>query len=276
MHLFEEVLKSLPELSNVQPIAQGGQKTVYKAVHKDFGDVVLKVVLDANDRILREISIAVECDFLNVPELYFWKELIIDGQDIVVLIEQFIPGKTLRDYLNTNSSLSRHNCIMLCHSLLKTAVELEQKNLVHRDIKPENIIWGDDGNFWILDFGIARHLDLTSLTATNARFGPATVGYAAPEQLRNMKKQVDIRADLFSIGVVIFEAITGSNPFIDGARDALEVLQRTESLKLNSKMLQEFAGLELGQFVLVLMEKYASRRPTSAAQALQWFEEIIA
>lgn len=276
MHLFEEVLKTLPELSNVQPIAQGGQKTVYKAVHKDFGDVVLKVVLDANDRILREISIAVECDFLNVPELYFWKELIIDGQDIVVLIEQFIPGKTLRDYLNTNSSLSRHNCIMLCHSLLKTAVELEQKNLVHRDIKPENIIWGDDGSFWILDFGIARHLDLTSLTATNARFGPATVGYAAPEQLRNMKKQVDIRADLFSIGVVIFEAITGSNPFIDGARDALEVLQRTESLKLNSKMLQEFAGPELGQFVLVLMEKYASRRPTSAAQALQWFEEIIA
>ena len=79
---------------------------------------------------------------------------------------------------------------------------MEKEGIVHRDIKPENIMVCRDGTFKPLDFGIARHLAKTSITSTEAPFGPHTAGYAAPEPFRNLKKEVDIRADLSLLSVL--------------------------------------------------------------------------
>jgi eukaryotic-like serine/threonine-protein kinase len=83
-----------------------------------------------------------------------------------------------------------------------------------------------------IDFDIARHLRLESLTATAAAFGQFTWGYAPPEQCRNIKAQIDARSDLFALGVTLYECATGSNPFRKGARDPLEILSRIEGMPL--------------------------------------------
>jgi serine/threonine-protein kinase len=147
---------------------------------------------------------------------------------------------------------------------------LEEKNIVHRDIKPENIIVSVDGKVYFLDFGIARILGVPSLTKTEALVGPHTPGYAAPEQFNNLKSDIDSRADLFSIGVVTYECLSGKNPFSEGATSHLDILQRTEtitpvSFKIPGDTQQQFMGL-----LSSLMGKFPSRRPKDATQALNW------
>ena len=100
--------------------------------------------------------------------------------------------------------------------------------------------------------------------------GPHTPGYAAPEQFNNLKSDIDSRADLFSIGVVTYECLSGINPFSEGARSVIEILQRTEtitpvSFQVMGDSQQQFMGL-----LSSLMGKYPSRRPKDAGQALSW------
>ena len=123
---------------------------------------------------------------------------------------------------------------------------------------------------FFLDFGIARFLGMPSITKTEAVMGPHTPGYAAPEQFNNVKKDIDSRADLFSIGVVTYECITGQNPFREGAMSHLDILQRTETIvPVNFEM----PGDSQKQFMALLgsmMGKYPSRRPKNGRQAYDW------
>ena len=102
--------------------------------------------------------------------------------------------------------------------------------------------------------------------------GPHTPGYAAPEQFNNLKKEIDSRADIFSLGVVTYECITGKKPFREGSSNALEVLQRTETI---TPVHHTIKGDTQSQFMALLgamMGKYPSRRPKTADQALEWLE----
>ena len=123
---------------------------------------------------------------------------------------------------------------------------------------------------YFLDFGIARALEMESLTKTEAVLGPHTPGYAAPEQFNNLKNDIDSRADLFSVRGVVYECITGKNPFREGARSALEILQKTETI---TPVIYTVRGDTQQQFMALLgslMGKYPSRRPKDAKQALDW------
>ena len=89
----------------------------------------------------------------------------------------------------------------------------KDKNIVHRDLKPENIIIRPDGMPCIIDLGIARFLDLESLTKTISPMGPCTPIYAAPEQLSNNKNLIDPRTDFFGLGIIALELYLGVHPF---------------------------------------------------------------
>jgi serine/threonine protein kinase len=99
--------------------------------------------------------------------------------------------------------------------VLEALERAETVQIVHRDVKPDNIMCDGEGNFWLLDFGIARHLELSSLTPTASPFGKMTLGYAPPEQCRNVKGDIDSRADLFALGVTLHECATGRNGFFE-------------------------------------------------------------
>lgn len=272
---MDTLQKCIIGIRDLKPLAQGGQKIVFSGTHPDHGKVVIKIILEPNERIQREIDIAITCNIPNTAHLYEWGNIEHDGHNIIYIIEEHIDGTNLREELKAKGKLPPKQVMKLINMLLDTTVAIEKEKLVHRDIKPENIMVCPGSIFKLLDFGIARHLAKPSLTPTDARFGPHTVGYAAPEQFRNLKKEIDIRADLFAIGVVAYEALAGRHPFAEGARDHLDTLRRSESMVPELLKIDLDRESKLTNFISVLMAKYPSRRPPTALQARKWFDSII-
>ena len=257
-------------LTDVTQIARGGQKVVYGAVHPTHGSIVIKLFFKTDARSQREIGISENLSFDCVPVIYETGNVIYEGTDTLYVIEQRVSGEELRERIERNERFTLKEAVDFLEQGLSFIKQLEIKSIVHRDIKPENIIVSDNGKVYFLDFGIARILGLPSLTKTAAIVGPHTPGYAAPEQFNNLKSDIDSRADLFSIGVVTYECLSGQNPFSEGARSHLEILQRTEtitpvSFQIKGDTQQQFMGL-----LSSLMGKYPSRRPKDATQALNW------
>jgi serine/threonine-protein kinase len=193
--------------------------------------------------------------------------------DVIWLREQIVSGVTLRDRF-ARSTLTPKDVMRLGLHVLEALAAAEAVRIVHRDVKPENIIVAQDGSYWLLDFGIARHLDQQSLTATGLAFGLGTPGYAPPEQFRNVKSEIDARSDLFALGVTAYESVEGVNPFLQGARDVAEIIRRVETKPLPpiSKRIDKD-----GQFcdlVIAMTRVQRNHRPASAADALQWMQEI--
>jgi len=269
------IAAQFPQLIGLQPLAKGGQKVVFAAQHATEGDVVLKLLLKATggERLEREVLAGqlVECD--RVPRVYETGTLATPIGECIWLREQRVQGITLRTRLNAGA-FDFGGVVRLGVQLLSTLAQAEAKRIVHRDIKPENVMVDLSGNFWLLDFGLARHLDLESLTATRHQFGVGTFGYSAPEQMRNRKREIDGRADLFAVGVLLYECAMGSNPFLVGARDQLEVLRRVELQPLPRLLSAQDRDGALADLVAALVQKYPTQRPRSVAEALTWMNEI--
>lgn len=268
------IQRSISGIRDLEPLAQGGQKSVFHAMHDDYGEVVLKVILQPNERIQREIDIAKTCNIPHTARLYDWGGIEHDGNTVIYIVEECIKGVNLREALKTQGRMPTKQALKLMSMLLDTAVAMEKKKLVHRDIKPENIMVCPDGEFKLLDFGIARQITKSSLTPTDAHFGPHTAGYGAPEQFRNLKQEIDIRTDLFAIGVVIYEVFTGRHPFAADSRDQLETLRRTEKVIPPPLVIDVDKDGKLSALISVLMAKFPSRRPPTATRAQEWFDSI--
>jgi serine/threonine-protein kinase len=158
--------------------------------------------------------------------------------------------------------------------MLEAVISAETASIVHRDIKPENIICDTAGDFWLIDFGIARHLTLSSLTATWALWGRLTLGYAPKEQMRNEKLEIDSRADLFALGITVVESYTGSNPFRHHAISDLEIVRRVEGLSISNPFAVSQLEVEFGDLICTMLQKRRDLRPRNANATLQWLTEI--
>lgn len=199
-----KILKELP---------QGGQKKVYLAEHPDFGTVVIKrgaiTSFTSLERIKREVELLSELDSEYFPRQYHFN---IDFKTKEFeIVEDYIEGFVLRETMSQFNSSDK--IFKLLNSILKGLSVIWDKNIVHRDLKPENIIIRPDGMPCIIDLGIARFLDLESLTRTISPMGPCTPIYAAPEQLINNKNLIDPRTDFFSLGIIALELHLGVHPF---------------------------------------------------------------
>ncbi|HLP46438.1 MAG TPA: serine/threonine-protein kinase [Candidatus Kapabacteria bacterium] len=267
---------NFPELDRVEILFSGGQKDVFKGYHKQYGAVVLKIIKPSDDqyeRTIREIKAANIMESNHVPKVY--KTNISDDNHVPIwLLEQYVPGKTLRQLLHEGKKFLLAEIVNFLETLLSISMEAEKKKIVHRDIKPENIILDNIGKYWLIDFGIARHLELSSLTSSSRDFGLFSVGYSAPEQFRNIKKEISIRADIFSIGIVAIEMITGKNPFREKAHSVLDILRNTETFVLPTLKLEGDTQYELAAFIKVLGDKRLSRRPSSAKEAYEMLESV--
>jgi serine/threonine-protein kinase len=270
---ISEYFQNINEISH---IATGGQKSVFKGKHDQYNDIVIKAINNpkTDQRIKREIEIITQNNLSNVPKIYEYKVLNINNQETLFIIEQYISGNNLRVLLQQKGTFRFVDAVAVLHQLLSIIVELEKSHLVHRDIKPENVLFDNNSILWLLDFGIARHLDMTSITATEEHFGPHTLGYAAPEQYRNIKAEIDSRADLFSVGIVFYELLTGENPYVSAARSPLDIIRRIEQINIPKLDVNVVQTQEMADFIYILMAKYPSRRPVTARQAFDWFNEI--
>lgn len=263
-----------PDLKELKPLSSGGQKWVLSCQDPHHGDCVLKLIKPgAEDRLDREIEAVTRIASEYIPKIYRVSKVDSQFGELIYFLEQRIDGITLRQRLY-RGPLTKEELIKLARNLLMAARIAESVKVVHRDIKPDNIMLDRNNNAWLLDFGIARILDLSSKTRTDAVSGPHTPGYGAPEQFKYSKKDIDGRTDLFAIGIVLYESSTGKNPFIFGARDRLEVLRRVERMPLPNFNLTWDTKNEFSGFVSSLSQKQPYQRPSSCDEALEWFLDI--
>ena len=261
---IEEIIKKFP---------QSGQKQVVLVRHRTYGQVVLKIVEGQSERVVREIQIVTENQFPNVPKVLEVDTYSIDSRQGIYLLAEYIEGIGLKEMVAGKMNLSE--ALDLTEQLLRVIVEMEKRQIVHRDIKPENIIRANDGRWCLIDFGIARALNKNSLTYTEAKMGPHTPGYGAPELFQYAKHDIDSRADLFSLGVVVFEAVTGKHPFIRGDEmDLNEVWYNTVTITPQSVVVEGDVDMQFMGLLQTFMQKHVTRRPETAQKAYEWFESV--
>jgi len=192
-------------------LARGGMSTVYLATDQRLErDVALKVlhphlVNDGNflDRLGREAKAAAK---LSHPHVVGVLDQGTDGQTAYLVME-YIKGHTLRDVIKEKGALSPRLALALIDPVVEGLGAAHAAGLIHRDIKPENVLIADDGRIKVGDFGLARAV--TTSTSTGALIG--TVAYLSPELV--LGRQADARSDIYSVGIMLYEMITGRQPF---------------------------------------------------------------
>lgn len=270
------LLSLFPQYGAIARIGAGGQKVVYRAENRDGSVEALKLIPSplgvVDERGFREAQAAGRVHGPTFATIYGVSTLVVAGQPCVIVREEFIDGSPLRQRL-TGGPQPLSFVRQLGDAMLTALTAVEAARLVHRDVKPENIMLGRDGRIILIDFGIARHLDATSLTSSFDLLGPMTIGYCAPEQITNQKRAISIRTDLFALGVVLYELLTGANPFTTGCTNGGQAIQRCLTftpLAIPSTI----APPALATLISLLLEKSPHRRPASVAQLRTLFNSV--
>lgn len=263
--------------SSIERIKKGGQKVVYKATSHDGEIVALKIISNATDpRVLQEISLVKTLSMPCVPQI-IESGLVTDeavSEDALYIIEQYVDGLSLRDWINAKNSANLKFAYTLLEALLSAEIELENNQILHRDINPNNIILGEDGIIYLIYFGLAKIIGGSSLTQTAAAHGPFTPGYAPHEQFANIKLSQDVRTDLFQIGITVYECCVGSNPFVKPNETVFQIMSRTMTMMPPLLDLPGDTKGQSAQFVNMLMAKNQSQRPDTAMDAMRYLKAI--
>lgn len=198
----------------VSQLGKGGMGEVYKCEDQMLGRFVaikeLSSVLttDANfvQRFRQEAQLQAKLSHPHIVGLYsFFEEF---GQYYMVM--EYAEGKTLKDLIREIGPIPEKRALNILKQILDALEYAHSKNIIHRDIKPVNIILEENDQVKILDFGIARMLGEKGLTQTGQQLG--TVTYMSPEQVKALK-DIDARSDIYSLGVTLFEMLSGRLPY---------------------------------------------------------------
>ena len=197
----------------VKTIGEGGMANVYLAndtiLDRKVAIKVLRGDLSSDEKFIRRfqreaLSVS-NLSHPNIVEVYDVGEE--DGSHYIVM--EYIDGKTLKQLLKKRDTLTLSEVIDIMTQLTDGIAHAHESYIIHRDIKPQNIMIEDDGRIKITDFGIAMALNATQLTQTNSVMG--SVHYLAPEQASG--KSATIKSDIYSMGILMYELITGNVPF---------------------------------------------------------------
>ncbi|NNC88019.1 MAG: serine/threonine protein kinase [Akkermansiaceae bacterium] len=210
---LEEVSAAFPDLEIIELIGRGGMGAVYKARQKSLDRLVALKLLPQSLAADLEFAKRFEAEAkalatLNHPNIVTVHEFGQQGGFYFLLME-YVDGPNLRSLL-TDHRLSPDEALTIVPPLCEALEFAHKRNIVHRDIKPENLLLNTDGQVKIADFGIARILDQAG-TDHESEKAAGTPAYMAPEQL-DSPHAIDTRADIYSLGVVFYEMLTGERP----------------------------------------------------------------
>lgn len=236
---IEEVLSVKPQIESLEYVDKGGFKAVFKGVIDGKKEAIKLICLPSDDeddgkrteiiaRVKREFDTLGHCQTSYLVKLGTLPFELIKINDInyVIYSEELIEGNSLRNKIKENFKPEFDELKQLTICLMESLIEINKLNLIHRDIKPGNIMatTNPDRPFILLDLGIAFKVGGTELTAQGA--GPiGTLRYIAPELLNiNYKDALDIRSDIYSSGITIFEYASGYHPLIQQGEDVYTTL----------------------------------------------------
>jgi len=260
-----------------RPLGQGGMGVVYLAEDTRLGRPVTLKVLHAHDttdekrreRLRFEARAAAALVHPNIGAVHALEEL--DGQ--LCIVGEYMPGSTAREMLGTAGPLSLKEAVDVAVQVARGLDAAHGHGIIHRDLKPENILVGDNGIVRILDFGIARSMtpqaDRPRLTEAGAAVG--TPGYMSPEQLEGGAG--DFRSDLFAFGTVLYELVTGRNPF-QGATSSSTAARILTAEPAPLSSLNPLSPPELDAIIETCLKKHPEERYACAADLVKALESL--
>ena len=218
-------------------VGQGGMATVYLAEHTILQKSVAIKILNKeyvhNDNIRKRFLAEARNLFgMSHPNIIKVTDLIDDG-DTVAFVMEYIEGETLNEYIYRKGKLSEKKIKSLFCQMLDAVGYVHDQNLVHRDIKPSNFMITKNGQLKLLDFGIAKNTDTSSsdYTQTGTTQNMGTPMYMSPEQIKSTK-DVTLQSDIYSLGVVLWNMVTGKKPYDTNTTSTFELQTKIVTEKL--------------------------------------------
>lgn len=254
-------------------IGVGGMAVVYKAYDNiDDRIVAVKILKEeflANEEFRRRFkneskAIAV-LSHPNIVKVYD----VSYGDRIQYIVMECVDGITLKEYIQQQGVISHKEAVFFVTQILRALQHAHDKGIVHRDIKPQNIMLLENGAIKVADFGIARFSRSETRTMTDSTIG--SVHYISPEQARG--DITDDKADIYSVGVMLYEMLTGKLPFESDNTVSVAIMQLQQE-PVKPREINPSIPLGLEQIVLKAMQKNINDRYQSAAEMLLDLEEF--
>jgi serine/threonine protein kinase/Flp pilus assembly protein TadD len=257
----------------IEELGKGGMGKVYKVFDQEVqAKMALKLIkpevsADKNtiDRFRNELKIARDISHKNICRMY---DLGREAGNYFITME-YVSGEDLRSFIRRSRQLVVGTAIFIAKQVCEGLAEAHRVGVVHRDLKPGNIMIDKDGNAKIMDFGIARAISAKGITGAGVMIG--TPEYMSPEQVEG--KEVDQRSDIYSLGIILYEMLTGQVPFEGDTAFTIGVKQKSEIPKdprdLNSQIPQD-----LSRLILKCLEKDKGRRYQNADELKASLEKI--
>jgi serine/threonine-protein kinase len=266
----------------VEPIGIGGMGEVYLATDTRLNrQVALKILpeqmLADRDRLRRFQREADVVSALNHPNILTIYEFGTEG-DIHLFASEFVRGETLRERLS-RGHIPVSDALDIAVQITSALNAAHEAGVIHRDIKPENVMIRDDGYVKVLDFGLAKQTESgpsdpnanTRLIVSQPGLIMGTVAYMSPEQVRSMP--IDTRTDLFSLGIVLYEMLSGKSPFAgETTTDVIAATLQLEPQPITQA--NQLVPAELGNVITKLLQKDRNERYQTAKDLLADLKKV--
>jgi serine/threonine protein kinase/tetratricopeptide (TPR) repeat protein len=257
----------------VEELGHGGMGRVYRALDKKLNEeVALKIIkpeiaLDKPtlERFQNEIRLARKIGHRHVGRMF---EL-MEEKGLHFITMEYVPGQDLKGLIRQSKQLTAATAVSIAKQVSEGLEEAHRLGVIHRDLKPSNIIIDRDGNARIMDFGIARSAKTQGITGAGIMIG--TPEYMSPEQVEG--KAADQRSDIYSLGIILFEMLTGRLPFEAETPLGVALMQKSERppdpRKLNAQIPED-----LSHVILKCLEKSKEKRYQSGGELVAELDRI--
>ncbi len=257
----------------IEELGKGGMGKVYKANDTDIKEKVaiklIKPEISTNkktiERFQNELKFARKIRHKNVCQMYDLNR----EEGTYYITMEYVEGENLKNMIRMSRQLGIGTAISVAKQVCEGLAEAHKLGVVHRDLKPSNIMIDREGSVRILDFGIARSLKEKGITGAGVMIG--TPEYMSPEQVE--AKETDQRSDIYSLGVILYEMVTGRVPFEGDTPFTIGVKHKSETPK-NPKELNAQIPEDLSNVILRCLEKDKENRYQSAGEVRSELENI--
>jgi len=274
--LIGEIIDGRYQLTRV--VGSGGMATIYAAIDLRLDRQVAVKIMHSHlaqdeqfvSRFIREAKAAASLSHPNIVAVLDqgWNQ---GGSPCVFIVMELIEGATLRDYLIEQGSLSPERALSIITPVASALAAAHKLGIVHRDIKPENILVSKEGRIKIADFGLARGALLGSTMTAESSVILGSVSYLSPEQVQ--RGVADARSDIYSLGIVLFEILTGQKPY--QGEDPVQVAIKHVNERVPApSTLKPGLSVEIDQLVLSATDIDPDKRPRDAVVMLEKLREL--